>query len=170
MADYSFVRDQSGTASGIWLRDPSTLEKEGSVEVLLSLNASNLLDDYLAKKYRIVNNEFDSQGGCFVMFGSAKAPGEDGSKAAGRSSKCFVAAAVYGSYTAPQVIALSEFRDNCLMICSLGRIFVKIYYKLSPPFALWLKDKQMAKSVLRIFFNTIISVLPIGSHSKGINK
>ena len=28
------------------------------------------------KEYRIVTNNYDSKGGCFIMFGIAKAPGE----------------------------------------------------------------------------------------------
>ena len=77
MGDYSFVKDQHGTACGLWLRDPSNLDKPGFVEVLLMKNNhSHLLNDYTNKRYRKVSNNFDSSGGCFVMFGSVKAPGE----------------------------------------------------------------------------------------------
>ncbi len=34
-----------------------------------------IVSDYLGKRYRKVKNMYDSSGGCFVMFGSAKAPG-----------------------------------------------------------------------------------------------
>lgn len=77
MADYSFVKDGSGNACGIWLRDPSALDKPGMVETLLMMNNhSHLLNDYLKKRYRKVANTYDKAGGCFVMFGSVKAPGE----------------------------------------------------------------------------------------------
>lgn len=77
MADYSFVKDQSGNICGMWLRDPSSLQKPGSVEVLLTLNnCQHLLHEYLSKSYRKVPNNFNSDGGCFIMFGSTKAPGE----------------------------------------------------------------------------------------------
>lgn len=77
MADYAFVKDENGNAHGIWLRDPGALDRPGMVETLLMMNNhSHLLDDYLAKRYRKVPNNYDSSGGCFVMFGSVKAPGE----------------------------------------------------------------------------------------------
>jgi len=76
MADYSFVMDETGKACGIWLRDPSVLDGPGYVETLLVMNHDHLLDDYLNKRYRQVPNNHDSAGGCFVMFGSMKAPGE----------------------------------------------------------------------------------------------
>jgi hypothetical protein len=76
MADYSFVR-YDGKVCGIWLKDPSNLDKPGLVEVLLvNGGAPQLLSDYTSKRYRKVPNNYDSKGGCFVMFGSEKAPGE----------------------------------------------------------------------------------------------
>lgn len=77
MADYSWVKDQSGNICGIWLKDHSALQKPGSVETLLMLkNCEHLVGPYLRKMYRTVPNKVNSEGGCFVMFGSAKAPGE----------------------------------------------------------------------------------------------
>lgn len=77
LADYSFVKDENGIACGIWLRDPSALDKPGTVETLLIMhNHSHLLNDYLNKRYRKVPNNYDLSGGCFVMFGSVNAPGE----------------------------------------------------------------------------------------------
>ena len=79
MADYSFVRDGSGAVCGLWLRDPSALDKPGMVETLLVMNnQDHLLSAYLSKRYRKVPNQYDHTGGCFVMFGSVRAPGEKG--------------------------------------------------------------------------------------------
>jgi len=39
-----------------------------------------------------------------------------------------------------EVTALIQFRDNVLMKNSLGKHFVKFYYKISPPIADYLKD------------------------------
>jgi len=78
MAEYSFVRDETRAIRGMWIKDPAALQKPGSLEVLLVLNgAENLLSDYLAKRYRVVPNTYDSQGGCFIMFGLVMAPGEE---------------------------------------------------------------------------------------------
>ncbi len=79
VADYSFVRDETGSVCGIWLRDPSVLDKPGTVEALLVMRKQDhLLSAYLNKRYRKVPNQFDHTGGCFVMFGSVRAPGEKG--------------------------------------------------------------------------------------------
>ena len=77
MADYAFVKDQTGNVCGIWLHDPGALDKPGMVETLIMMNnQGHLLNDYLKKRYRKVTTTYDTSGGCFVMFGSVKAPGE----------------------------------------------------------------------------------------------
>lgn len=45
---------------------------------------------------------------------------------------CYVATAIYGSYNCPQVWVLRRYRDNVLAHNFFGRIFIKIYYFLSP--------------------------------------
>lgn len=47
-------------------------------------------------------------------------------------SGCYVATAVYGSYDCPEVWTLRRFRDNVLDKTWYGRLFIKIYYKISP--------------------------------------
>lgn len=47
-------------------------------------------------------------------------------------SGCYIATMAYGSYDHPQVIILRQFRDNVLKSSWQGRLFIKIYYKLSP--------------------------------------
>lgn len=50
---------------------------------------------------------------------------------------CYIATAVYGSYDCPQVWTLRRFRDYFLKKSYLGRVFIKIYYTLSPTFVKW---------------------------------
>ena len=45
---------------------------------------------------------------------------------------CYVATCVYGSYDCPQVWTLRRFRDNDLAKTWYGRLFIKIYYAISP--------------------------------------
>jgi len=49
-----------------------------------------------------------------------------------QTSGCYVATAVYGSYDCPEVWTLRRFRDNYLDEKNLGRLFIKIYYAISP--------------------------------------
>ena len=80
MGDYSFVKDNSGNVYGIWLREPKVAQNHGLLLALLQkhdhLNES-ITAAVLTGSYRVVTNTFDDQGGCFVMFGSELAPGED---------------------------------------------------------------------------------------------
>lgn len=45
---------------------------------------------------------------------------------------CYIATAVYGSYHSYEVVLLRMYRDKVLKKHLLGRIFIKIYYTLSP--------------------------------------
>ena len=49
-----------------------------------------------------------------------------------RTSGCYIATCVYGSYDCPEVWTLRRFRDEKLLPTVPGRWFVKCYYKLSP--------------------------------------
>lgn len=45
---------------------------------------------------------------------------------------CYIATSVYGSYDAPEVIVLRQYRDTILKKTFCGRIFISIYYMISP--------------------------------------
>ena len=45
---------------------------------------------------------------------------------------CYIATSVYGSYDCPEVWILRRYRDNVLSNTFYGRIFIKIYYRISP--------------------------------------
>lgn len=49
-----------------------------------------------------------------------------------QSGGCYIATAVYGSYDCPQVWTLRRFRDNDLASTWYGRLFIHIYYAVSP--------------------------------------
>jgi ribosomal protein L37AE/L43A len=45
---------------------------------------------------------------------------------------CYIATAVYGSYDCPQVWTLRRYRDNFLAKSLCGRLFIHVYYAISP--------------------------------------
>lgn len=49
-----------------------------------------------------------------------------------KKNGCYVATCVYGSYDCPEVWVLRRYRDNTLDNNFLGRVFIKVYYNLSP--------------------------------------
>lgn len=53
-------------------------------------------------------------------------------KSSTKKSGCYVATCVYGSYDCPQVWTLRRFRDNILSNNVFGKMFIKIYYAVSP--------------------------------------
>lgn len=62
---------------------------------------------------------------------------------------CYIATAVYGSYDAPQVRILRRYRDEVLKNSFWGRVFIKTYYKLSPPIADHLKNAHKLNGIVR---------------------
>jgi hypothetical protein len=72
------------------------------------------------------------------LLGSASDGGTTASSTGAKqkaSSGCFIATAACGDQFAPEVIALSSFRDDVLLETFLGRGFVRLYYAISPPLA-----------------------------------
>lgn len=49
-----------------------------------------------------------------------------------KSGGCYVATCVYGSYDCPPVWTLRRYRDNCLSLTWYGRLFIMLYYAISP--------------------------------------
>ena len=63
---------------------------------------------------------------------------------------CFIATAVYGNPYAPPVILLRDFRDNILQKTLRGKIFIWIYYRLSPFLANAIRKSEAFKKLARI--------------------
>jgi len=69
---------------------------------------------------------------------------------------CFVATAAYGSHLDSHVIALREFRDDYLMTNAVGRKFVDVYYRYSPPIASVIAKHEVLRFVTRFLLAPII--------------
>ena len=63
---------------------------------------------------------------------------------------CFVATATYGTPLAPEVIALSRFRDEVLLSSLPGKLFVKFYYSASPSFAWLISRSSPVRTAIRV--------------------
>jgi hypothetical protein len=81
----------------------------------------------------------------------------------GKKEGCFIATAVYGSPYATEVVILKELRDNLLLNYQLGRDFVRLYYRISPPIANQIAKrkilKEITKSILIIPLIRFINIL-----------
>lgn len=72
---------------------------------------------------------------------------------------CYIATAVYGSYDAPEVRVLRKFRDSKLLPYLPGRIFVKIYYAISPTIIKYFGNNILFVSLCRKSLNKLIKFL-----------
>jgi hypothetical protein len=66
-----------------------------------------------------------------------------------KDKRCFVATAAMDDIDAPEVEALRAFRDECLMKSAAGRLFVRTYYRVSPPLARLIADVAPLRKLVR---------------------
>jgi hypothetical protein len=59
---------------------------------------------------------------------------------------CFIATAACGDPFAPEVVALSAFRDDVLLRNRIGKAFVRLYYVVSPPIAAVIAQSGVLRS------------------------
>lgn len=64
-------------------------------------------------------------------------------------SKCFIATAAYGTPHAQEIDLLRSFRDDVLLQSIFGTLFVRVYYRLSPPIAEWISRKDWRQKLVR---------------------
>lgn len=71
-------------------------------------------------------------------------------------ANCFIATAAYGSSLDQHVNRLREFKNEILVPTWIGRKFVKLYYKMSPPIAKLVAKNEILKSFVRVFLWPVI--------------
>ena len=77
----------------------------------------------------------------------------------GKSSGCYVATAVYGSYDCPQVWTLRRYRDYTLAETWYGRAFIKTYYAISPTLVKWFGHTDWFKNMWKGKLDRMVSKL-----------
>jgi hypothetical protein len=76
----------------------------------------------------------------------------------GGGGGCFIATAAYGSYAAPCVQILREMRDHFLIKSSIGKSFVNLYYKYSPPMADFISNHDNLKIFVRLSLLPLVGI------------
>lgn len=110
--------------------------------------------------YYVATTAYDSSGAESdfsneISATTASAPAAEGGSEGGGGG-CFIATAAYGSYMAPEVQLLRDFRDAHLITNPVGRAFVNIYYQVSPPLADIVRDNAMLRALARWFLSPAV--------------
>jgi len=75
------------------------------------------------------------------------------------SGGCYIATMAYGDYEHPQVVRLRKYRDEVISKSFAGRVFIKIYYILSPKLVCLLKDASIVNTLIRATLDKCIKVI-----------
>jgi hypothetical protein len=75
--------------------------------------------------------------------------------------RCFVATAVYGDASHPDVMLLRAFRDSVLRCSIGGRLFIQCYEQIGPHLARSAITRGAGKYVLRWFFTVVCKLLSL---------
>ena len=74
--------------------------------------------------------------------------------------RCFIATAAYGTEKASQLDTLRDFRDQVLLENTLGSLFVKAYYRVSPPVAVFIARSSLLCAVVReVLLDPVVNLL-----------
>ena len=102
------------------------------------------------EKIRLVDNSYNSEWVANPSFGFTKKS---------NSSGCYIATMAYGDYEHPQVMVLRKFRDNILLKYLIGKLFVKIYYFISPKIVQVLKNNHTINRIIRKILDKLIEYI-----------
>jgi hypothetical protein len=83
---------------------------------------------------------------------------------------CFIATAAYGTPLAGDIQILREFRDDCLLPNPLGRAFVNLYYRTSPPIAEFIREHPGLKPVVRAWLVPAVAMSSIAVNAAPAEK
>lgn len=76
-----------------------------------------------------------------------------------RDNGCYVATSIYGSYNCPEVWTLRRFRDDTLENSFYGRLFIKIYYAVSPTVVKYFGDTKVFKNFFKPRLDKLVNKL-----------
>lgn len=81
-----------------------------------------------------------------------KLPKTVSGEVSGRKKKCFVATAVYGTPNCQEIDILRAYRDMVLENSISGRLFIRLYYFVSPPFAQIISRNALLRKIAEKVF------------------
>lgn len=137
-------------AASPFANEADKIEARKCAKVLLDAGADPNVTD--SKGVAVYNKKTDPEIAAMIK---AKYPAIQ----QGKSSGCYVATAVYGSYDCPEVWTLRRFRDDTLASTWYGRAFIKTYYAVSPTLVKWFGDTEWFKSMWKPTLDKMVAKL-----------
>jgi hypothetical protein len=110
----------------------------------------NTIYYFVARAYDIYGNESENS----VELSNGTITATDG----GGGGGCFIATAAFGSKFEKHVQLLRRFRDLYLMPHSIGRVFVRVYYRYSPPIADFIAKYDSMRAVVRVSLLPVVGI------------
>ena len=94
-----------------------------------------------------------------------------------RKGGCFIATAALGSPDSQEILTLYRWREDVLLKCCFGRIFVRMYYTVSPTIAKSIQRRLLAryilsKCIIRPWCRMIDKIWPetVGEHAPPVSN
>lgn len=109
--------------------------------------------DYIQTNYSKIYGKFTP------FFNNLKKTINNSNSSSNSSGGCYVATAVYGSYDCPEVWTLRRFRDDILSKTVYGRMFIKVYYAVSPALVKLFGETTWFKSIWRTSLDKMVANL-----------
>ena len=72
---------------------------------------------------------------------------------------CYIATAIYGSYDCPPVWTLRRYRDSVLAASWYGRVFIRVYYGVSPTLVRLFGKTRWFKNIWKSVLNHMVDCL-----------
>ncbi len=91
--------------------------------------------------------------------GGGSSGGGDSGGGGGKKGGCFIATAAYGTPFAHEIDTLRQWRDEDLTESYVGKFFVDLYYKVSPPIARIVEKSGTLRRFVRTALSPVVKVL-----------
>jgi hypothetical protein len=133
-----FADAETSKTTTIRILDDTDVEQDETVNlVLTNVIGGAVLGTQISAALTIIDNDSSPPG--------KPDPGEG----SGDNGNCFIATAAYGSYLAPEVVVLRDFRDEYLLSNRIGQQLVQFYYDTSPAIANYIQQYELLRAVTR---------------------